>query len=465
MINVIFIYNQNKILIQCNLDDTMRNICEKFAVKADIEVDSKIYLYNNKPLSINPNLNKTFGQQIDSNDTGDKVITVLDDPDKEYVVKLHYEGKVKEVKLKKDEKYGSLFEQIGSYFSLKAKSFYTLCNGALLGGEDDLDKSISQISNKMNKETNEINLLIERNDSLLSEDDCDINNDNQATPITDEIKTQELKIIERKKVAKFLFKIYVKLLVQYSLIGFFLCLGFYKKYDKIFIKNILSIFLTTMFIILFIIYIGILLLKYKKNRCHCCIIFHIIIYIPFIIILCFLISGILHKDLILSFIFLFVLDIISVLFFLLIFKRNRGYGILLISLVLNAIYLIIFSFVNQESKNLIDYNCNFSIASTIILYILFFNNISKKKLDEDEGIVAVYFFNYSFFFLFSVPFFIAFTSIILIPLSLALFLLILAIIILFGGGFILLFLIIKIFFYFCCKSKKNKVNNLLKEFD
>ena len=133
MINVIFIYNQNKILIQSNLDDTMRNICEKFAVKADIEVDSKIYLYNNKPLSINPNLNKTFRQKIDSNDTGDKVITVLDDPDKEFVVKLHYEGAVKEIKLKKDEKYGSLFDQIGSYFSLKAKSFYTLCNGVLLG--------------------------------------------------------------------------------------------------------------------------------------------------------------------------------------------------------------------------------------------------------------------------------------------------------------------------------------------
>ncbi len=317
----------------------------------------------------------------------------------------------------------------------------------------------------MNKETNEINLLIERNDSLLSEDNCDINSDNQATPITDEIKTQELIINERKKVAKFLFKIYVKLLVQYSLIGFFLCLGFYKNYDKIFFRNRLSTFLTIMFIILFIIYIGILLLKYKKNRCHCCIIFHIIIYIPFIIILCFLISYILPKDLILSFIFLFVLDIISVLLFLLIFKRNRGYGILLLSLVLNAIYLCVFSFVNQDFKHLLDYNCNFSIASTIILYILFFNNISKKKLDEDEGIVAVYFFNYSFFFLFSVPFFIAFISIILIPLSLALFLLILAVIIFFGAGFILIFLIIKIFFYFCCKSKKNKVNNLLKEFD
>ena len=180
MINAIFIYNEKKIFIQCNLEDKMRNICEKFAVKADIKVDSKIYLYNNKPLSINPELNKTFGQQIDSNDMGDKVITVLDDPDKEYTVKLHYEGRVKEVKIKQDVKYGSLFDQIGNYFSLKAKSFYTLCNGVLVGDDDDdLEKSISQLSNTMNKETNEINLLIEANDSFLEEENNEINSDNK----------------------------------------------------------------------------------------------------------------------------------------------------------------------------------------------------------------------------------------------------------------------------------------------
>ena len=133
MINAIFIYNEKRIFIQCNLEDKMRSICEKFAVKADIKVDSKIYLYNNKTLSINPELNKTFIEQIGSNDIGDKVITVLDHPDKEYTVKLQYEGTIKEVTVNQDESYGSLFSIIGNYFSLKAKSFYTLCNGVLVG--------------------------------------------------------------------------------------------------------------------------------------------------------------------------------------------------------------------------------------------------------------------------------------------------------------------------------------------
>jgi hypothetical protein len=452
----------------------MRNICEKFAVKADIEVDSKIYLYNNKPLSISPELNKSLGQQIDTNDTGDKEITVLDNPDKEYTVKLHYDGAVKEIKVKKDEKYGSLFDQIGSYFSLKAKSFYTLCNGVFIGGEEDLDKSISQLSNAANKESNEINLLIEANDSFSDDENNEKNdetiNDNEVekkTPKVDEVSPRESLINGRKRVAKFLFKIYVKLLVQFSLIGFFLCLGFYKKYDKIFTRDDLSLFLTDSFLGLFISYHAIPLFKYKKNKCHCFVIFHILIYIPFIILVCFEISIYLSKDVILSFIFLIVIDFISVLLFLLIFKRNTGYGILLLSFVLNAIYIYPLFYVYFKF-DFVGMNIIISLASTLILYILFFNNISKKKLDENEGMAAVYFFDYSFFILFSATYIILFASIICLivfVLAFALLVGIIAAFSVFGGGFILLFIIIKVFFSLFCKSKKNKVNKISKEFE
>ena len=446
----------------------------KICCKGWYKVDSKLYLYNNKPLSINPELNKTFGQQINSTDTGDKEITVLDDPDKEYTVKLHYEGYIKEVKIKQNEKYGSLFSQIGNYFSLKAKSFYALCNGVLVEGEDDLDKSISQLSNAMNKETNEINLLIETNDSFSDEDDNEDNNDikaEQKPPKIDEMKVQEIKINERKKVAKFLLKIYVILLVQFSLIASFIGLGFYKGYDKIFTGNIISICLTDFFLCLFIIYISILILKYKKNMCHCCIYFHILIYIPFIIILSFLLSAI-SKDKILSIIILIVIDIISVILFLLIFKRNRGYGILLLSLVLNAIYILPL-YIIYYKEDFITINAIFSLASVFVFYVLFFNNIAKKKLDENEGVVAVYFFDYSFFLHFSIGFFILFASVIIIPLCilvfvLAYFLLVLicVIISLFGAGFILLFITIKVYFSLFCKSKKNlKINKLLNEIE
>ena len=290
---------------------------------------------------------------------------------------------------------------------------------------------------------------------------------NKSHQKIDEMKVQEIKINERKKVAKFLFKIYVKLLVQFSLIGFFVCLGFYKKYDKIITRNIISICLTDTFLSLFTIYISILILKYKKNMCHCGIYFHILIYIPFIIILSFLFSIIFNKDDILSFIFLIVIDIISVILFLLIFKRNQGYGILLLSLVLNAIYILPLYIIFYKEK-FEKINTIFSLASVLIFYVLFFNNIVKKKLDENEGVVAVYFFDYSFFLPFSITFFILFASVIIMPLCIlvlilvyALLLLIFALISIFGAGFILLFVTIKVCFSLFCKSKKK--NKLLNE--
>ena len=180
------------------------------------------------------------------------------------------------------------------------------------------------------------------------------------------------------------------------------------------------------------------------------------------IILCFLLSTEIDKDNILSFIFLIVIDIISVILFLLIFKRNRGYGILLLSLVLNAIYILPLYIIYYE-YNFENIYVIFNIASILIFYVLFFNNISKKKLDEDEGVVAVYFFDYYFFLPFSITFLIVFVSAIVVPLGLIvlasvliLFFIILSVISYFGAGIILFFVTIKVFFSLCCKSRKAK---------
>ena len=84
MININFKYNQNTIIIQCNANDCMRDICKKFASKIDADVDSKIYILNNTKLNINSDLNLTLAQQINSDDINDKEIQVFDNKDKEY---------------------------------------------------------------------------------------------------------------------------------------------------------------------------------------------------------------------------------------------------------------------------------------------------------------------------------------------------------------------------------------------
>ena len=462
MINVIFNYNQKKILIQCNLEDKMRIICQKFASKVNINVDSKIYLYNNKPLSINPELDKTLGQQIDTSETGDKEIIVLDDPDKEYTIKLHFEGEVKEVKYKQGTKNESVFEQIGNYFSLKRKSFFALCNGVLIGGDDDLN---SQLSTQLTLDSKEINLLIE---SELEEENVNLHEnikeneniiDKQKSLERNESKEDQI-LIRRKKTVKLLLKIYIQLLIQFICIGFFVSLGFYTKFSQIFIKDLESFLWSSISLILLIFFISLFI--FKKRLGIIFTIFNIIIYIPCIIILCFLFSYFIDNGYILSILLSILLDILSVIFFVLIFKRYIGYGYLFFALILNTIMISLCYVLLYKEKDLGNIYVVANLASTFIIYILFFNNISKKKLDVGESIAAVYYFDYSIFAPFAIIALIFVCLIIIIPLLLislllliCVFALIIDLIQLFGTSLILITMIIKVLFYLCTKRKNN----------
>ena len=96
-------------------------------------------------------------------------------------------------------------------------------------------------------------------------------------------------------------------------------------------------------------------------------------------------------------------------------------------MVINIIYiclLYIYHYIPNNDAIITIFSC----GSVAIFYILFFNNFAKKKFDENEGITAVYFFDYSFFLLFSVPLGIIFASIIMVPQCLYLILLVLLII-------------------------------------
>ena len=43
--NVIFTFDGREIAIQCSNDDKMRDVCQKFAVKAETNINSLIFLY------------------------------------------------------------------------------------------------------------------------------------------------------------------------------------------------------------------------------------------------------------------------------------------------------------------------------------------------------------------------------------------------------------------------------------
>ena len=58
--NAIFSYKESKIYIQCNLEDKILNICQKFSSKIGQDIESKIFIFMGKVL----NLDSTLAEQL-----------------------------------------------------------------------------------------------------------------------------------------------------------------------------------------------------------------------------------------------------------------------------------------------------------------------------------------------------------------------------------------------------------------
>ena len=50
--NAIFSYKEIKIYIQCNLEDKISNICQKFSNKIGQDIESKIFIFMGKVLNL-----------------------------------------------------------------------------------------------------------------------------------------------------------------------------------------------------------------------------------------------------------------------------------------------------------------------------------------------------------------------------------------------------------------------------
>ena len=73
MAKVIFTYNGNETIIQCNIDEKMKDICQRFAKKLQIEIDKIYFIYNGS--KINEELN--FNEQANEEDRKRNIMNVL----------------------------------------------------------------------------------------------------------------------------------------------------------------------------------------------------------------------------------------------------------------------------------------------------------------------------------------------------------------------------------------------------
>ena len=118
--NAIFTLDGIEVTIQCSKKERMKDICQRFAIKAQINPDSFVFLYGGNKL----NFNLAFKDQANSIDNGNNEMKVL-------VYKLEYE----EFKCPK-------------------------CGEKIMLNKEKIDEII-QINNKINDSINGIKLQLE----------------------------------------------------------------------------------------------------------------------------------------------------------------------------------------------------------------------------------------------------------------------------------------------------------------
>ena len=198
--NAVFNYKDNKITIQCNSDDKMINVCKKFCTKIDVDVNSKIYIYNGNLL----NLEDTYGQQIQNSNNPNEEIKVFDNTNL-VTIKYDYEGQSKEVQLPRQE---NILKRISSIIKTPLDRINILLNGQV-ASEEDYDKDFTKLSNNQNKADNSMNLLI------IEREDEGEELDNKKD---DDKKNKKKKVKPFDKWAKSLYKIYLISIFQLVLI-------------------------------------------------------------------------------------------------------------------------------------------------------------------------------------------------------------------------------------------------------
>ena len=381
--NAVFNYKDNKITIQCNSDDKMINVCKKFCTKIDVDVNSKIYIYNGNLL----NLEDTYGQQIQNSNNPNEEIKVFDNTNL-VTIKYDYEGQSKEVQLPRQE---NILKRISSIIKTPLDRINILLNGQV-ASEEDYKKDFTQLSNNQNKADNSMNLLI------IEREDDDEELDNKKD---DDKKNKKKKVKPFAKWTKSLYKIYLISIFQLVLIEILLFLGFYFSLNKVFRESLgltLGILIPSSFVC------GVLsffmyfyqktknIKKFKKFTYSC-----LGIYPLFMIFYFLILSNFIEGKYILILLTLILLDYISVILVFMILKNKKKYAYIAITFIINLIYLvIIFCIIKETSAKTI------VLMSTVAILVILYNQIFNYSQlfffnDDDEYIYATQIFNYFLF--------------------------------------------------------------------
>ena len=387
--NAIFSYKEIKIYIQCNLEDKISNICQKFSNKIGQDIESKIFIFMGKVL----NLDSTLGEQLNgkfdkSSDIPEVVIQVYDNDKDTVLIKYSYEGQNKEVKLKKGE---NILKRISSLIKQPYEKINILYNGEI-ATQEDFNKGFDDLANNQNKENNSMSLLIFDRSKTIEENENDKKDENSKDD-----KSKRKYVV--KEFVKFLQKMNYILIIQYAFILLFGQLGFYFKINEIFTQSLGSILGTFIPITLISIVGGYFTdpteVRKYLNKQVIYVFLSLFAFIP--IFYCFLLSKYIDKNFITCGIILFFTDIFCSTLYSIIFKEYIGIFILLSSSAFNVITIVLYCKFMFDEINGSKITILIFMALIMCLYIIIHYMIIKNFVSDDEAPIAALNFNYLFF--------------------------------------------------------------------
>ena len=387
--NAIFSYKEIKIYIQCNLEDKISNICQKFSNKIGQDIESKIFIFMGKVL----NLDSTLGEQLNgkfdkSSDIPEVVIQVYDNDKDTVLIKYSYEGQNKEVKLKKGE---NILKRISSLIKQPYEKINILYNGEI-ATHADFNKGLDDLANNQNKENNSMSLLIFDRIKTIEENENDKKDENSKDD-----KSKRKYVV--KEFVKFLQKMNYILIIQYAFILLFGQLGFYFKINEIFTQSLGSILGTFIPITLISIVGGYFTdpteVRKYLNKQVIYVFLSLFAFIP--IFYCFLLSKYIDKNFITCGIILFFTDIFCSTLYSIIFKEYIGIFILLSSSAFNVITIVLYCKFMFDEINGSKITILIFMALIMCLYIIIHYMIIKNFVSDDEAPIAALNFNYLFF--------------------------------------------------------------------
>ena len=358
MIEIQFNYREKKTKIKCNKIENINDVFHKFSSEAKLNFDNLLFFYEGAKINLDSDLKVEVQLDLIENPKKKVKILVFDDISTDiYYISFLYDAKEETIKSSKNEKINTIYQKFASKAKVDISKIYLIYNGGIIT-QYDLEKTVNELANKINRQSNRMYFLVQdiasRNSSMESIKVNDTFNnqnillsENLINTLNDEGLEYPASTINQINIdtKKYYLKLFFILIIQYGLITFLVWLGFFLNINEVFIQNNKAMMWTFIppIIVLFIISIidYTLLERYKKEKFL--FIYHIF-YGLFMIFNCFLLSKYICKKYILCSLFLILIEIIALEIFTLIFKTYKLYLFGLSSFIFGLMSIVGFYF-------------------------------------------------------------------------------------------------------------------------